>query len=384
MKREKKKKKIQWRQYLGMLLFLILGGVCGALLAGRISALEKAGASWLTIIILAAMLILCVYAAMFLQIIIHEAGHLLFGLRSGYRFSSFRIGSFMWLRQDGKLTSKRLSLAGTGGQCLMAPPDMADGRLPFVLYNLGGSIMNIVSALLFFLLYLLCKDVPYLSALLLMLAVIGAAFALMNGIPMRMGAVDNDGYNALSLGKNDEALRSFWVQMKTNERIAQGDRLKDMPEDWFTVPSGEGMKNSMTAAIGVFACNRLMDMHEFERADKLMAELLTMESAMAGVHRSLMVCDRIYCELIGERREDRLTAMLDKKQRQFMKSMKSFPSVLRTEYAWALLFEKNAVKAEKIKERFEKRARTYPYPSDMESERELVEIAASRLESAVK
>ncbi len=39
----------------------------------------------------------------FLQIIIHEAGHLVCGLASGYRFVSFRILSFTLIREDGKL-----------------------------------------------------------------------------------------------------------------------------------------------------------------------------------------------------------------------------------------------------------------------------------------
>ena len=55
----------------------------------------------------------------------------------------------------------------------------------------------------------------------------------MNGIPMRLGNVDNDGYNALCLGKSPAALRSFWLQMKINQQISRGVRLKDMPEDWF-------------------------------------------------------------------------------------------------------------------------------------------------------
>ena len=37
-------------------------------------------------------LILLLYVPFFLQILLHEEGHLIGGLLSGYRFSSFRIG----------------------------------------------------------------------------------------------------------------------------------------------------------------------------------------------------------------------------------------------------------------------------------------------------
>ena len=34
----------------------------------------------------------------YIAIIVHEGGHLLFGLLAGYSFSSFRIFSFMWIK----------------------------------------------------------------------------------------------------------------------------------------------------------------------------------------------------------------------------------------------------------------------------------------------
>ena len=106
-----------------------------------------------------------------------------------------------------------------------------------------------------------------------------------------------------------------------------------------------------------------------------MEQLIGLDS-LAGVHRNLLICDRIYCEIIGENRKNILDIMLDNPQKKFMKSMKKFPSVLRTEYAYELLTEKNVEKAKKTMLEFEKVARTYPYSCDVESERELMNIAS--------
>ena len=57
-----------------------------------------------------------------LLVIIHEAGHLVCGLRSGYKFVSFRMMNLTFIRVDGKIRIKRYSIAGTGGQCLLLPP----------------------------------------------------------------------------------------------------------------------------------------------------------------------------------------------------------------------------------------------------------------------
>ncbi|HBN85256.1 MAG TPA: hypothetical protein DDZ89_15595 [Clostridiales bacterium] len=55
-----------------------------------------------------------------------------------------------------------------------------------------------------------------------------------------------------------------------------------------------------------------------------------------------------------------------------MKYMKSFPSILRTQYAIALLSENDSTKAESYKDEFERIAKTYPHKGDVEADRELM------------
>jgi len=383
MKKEQKAKgKLQ--QWIVMGFFVLIGAVCGVLMVKFIELQGTQNGSLQEYLITLGVLFLGMYLGIFLQLIIHEAGHLVFGLKSGYQFSSFRIGSFMWLKEKGKIVSKKLSLAGTGGQCLMVPPPMQDGKFPVILYNLGGCIMNLVASAVFLILYLLIPKSTVISLFCLMMVPIGVAIALMNGIPLRLGTVDNDGYNALSLGKTPEAMQAFWLQLKVNEQIAKGIRLKDMPDEWFQVPDDDAMHNSMVATQGVFAANRLMDQQRFAEADRLMAHLLALDSGMVGLHRNLMICDRMYCELIQDNRKEVLEGMLTKEQLKFMQAMKKFPSVIRTEYAYALLALENTVKANAARTLFETVAKTYPYPSDVQSERELMNIADSVAYSALQ
>ena len=373
-----KKKKLQWQQYIGIIIFMFVGAACGYLITMYVDLNDVEGQTLSKNLFSMGLLFVFMYVGIFLQIIIHEGGHWFFGKMSGYKFSSFRIGSFMWVKENDKLRFHRFNIAGTGGQCLMEPPELKDGKIPVILYNLGGSLMNVIASVGFLILHYVFLPAAYVPIILLMFSIIGFGIALMNGIPMRMGMVDNDGYNAWVLSHNKDAMRAFWIQMKANEQISKGIRLKDMPKEWFDLSDDESMKNSMVATIRVFACNRLMDEHRFEEADQQIKHLLQIESGIVGVHQNLLICDQIYCELIGENRPNRIRAKLTKGQKKFMKAMKTFPSVLRTEYAYALLGEKDIDKAQKIKEQFEKCAKTYPYPSDIESEHELMEIAEEK------
>ena len=367
------KKKSDFKQYIGIAFMFVLGGVLGYVLIHCIDT-YIAEKTLYEVTLLYLLFIIVMYGAYFLHMIIHEAGHLIFGLLTGYKFRSFRILSFMLLKDKEKLKLRRLSIVGTGGQCIMMPPDIKNGKMPFLLYNLGGSFLNVIASVLPLVIYFGYNDSPFL----LIFAVIGFIAALTNCVPMRTSTINNDGYNALAISKSNEALEAFWVQLKVAEQNSNGLRIKDMPAEWFEVPTDESMKNSIVATRGVYACNRLMDEEKFSQADALMKHILEIDSGIVGVHRNLLICDRIYVELIFENREDVIKNMLTKEQKKFMKAMKSFPSVIRTEYALALFFEKNKAKAEKIKKEFEKVAKTYPYAHEIDSERDLMKIAEGK------
>ena len=309
------------------------------------------------------------------QIVLHETGHLIGGLLTGYKFCSFRIGNLQLQRENGSLRFRRLKLAGTGGQCLMTPPEPVDGKIPVMLYNLAGPLMNLLTALSALGGYFLSGGGSLGASLVFLFALAGFYLALTNGIPLRLGPIDNDGKNAFSLRRDPEAMRAFYLQMAVNSRQTAGERLRDMPDEWFIMPSDEAMQNALVAATGVFCCNRLMDEHRFAEAHEAMARLLTGRANLVGLYRALLLCDEIYLELIGENRRGALDAMLTKPQRRFMRQMKNFPSVLRTEYAIALLRDGDAVRAAALRARFEKIAATYPYQGDIAQERSLLALA---------
>lgn len=314
-----------------------------------------------------------IFFNMYFQLIIHEFGHLIFGLLSRYKFSSIRIGNRMLLKSSGKLKFKKLKIVGTAGQCLMTPPDMVNGKIPVLLYNLGGALLNFIFCIFFFLIYLFTKGTNYISVILELSITYGIYFTLLNAIPMKSGTIDNDGYNALSLLKNPNLCQEFWIQLKINELLSKGNRLKNMPNEWFYIPKPAEMRNSIATTIAVFTCNRLMDQHKFEEANENMKHILRSKTSINGINRNLLVCDRIYCEILNN---NTLSAkkLLTNEIKDFMNSMKDFPTILRTRYAYTLLIDGNFEKANEIKKRFIEVGKTYPYTADVRSEKELIDI----------
>ena len=131
----------------------------------------------------------------------------------------------------------------------------------------------------------------------------------------------------------------------------------------------------MVATIGVYAASRLMDQHKFDEAEALISHILEIETGIVAIHRNLLLCDLIYLELIGQNRSDRLDELYSKALKKFIKTMKAFPSIIRMEYAYYLLAADDPDMAARMKASFEKVAATYPYQNDINTERELIQIA---------
>lgn len=375
MDQKKKGKKRNFSTLLVLLPSLAIGALCGLMITHYADLSAEEGGGLLTVLILFAALILGIY----LQTAVHEAGHLVLGLLTGYRFSSFRIGSLMLLRRGGKLRLCRLSIAGTAGQCLMCPPEPKNGRIPARLYNLGGALTNLLLSMVLLTVYFLTRP-SLLATALLMAAAVGFLFAATNGIPMRAGLIDNDGKNAFSLEKNQAANRAFYLQLKINEMTVEGVRLRDMPEEWFTLAEEADRENALIAAIEVFAANRLMDMHRFEEAEASIRALLSRGGAI-DLHKNLLTCDLI-CILLKNGHRAEAAALVTKEQKRFMHAMRSFPSVIRTEYLLARFVFKNEAGAGLFARRLARCARRYPYPADIESEKRLIAVVEAGVAEA--
>ena len=134
----KEKKRFPFSTVLTLALMMALGFGAGWLGAWMADHADLAG--WQLLALLAAAAV-----GVLVQIVLHEGGHLAAGLATGYGFVSFRIGSIMLLKKDGRLQFCRYQLAGTGGQCLLAQPPWREEGFPALLYNLGGPAANLLS-----------------------------------------------------------------------------------------------------------------------------------------------------------------------------------------------------------------------------------------------
>ncbi|MDO4814731.1 MAG: M50 family metallopeptidase [Gemella sp.] len=315
-----------------------------------------------------------------LQTFIHELGHLVFGLLTGYKFSIFRVGSYALKRNHitNKFEIKKQKISGTGGQCLMIPPKKVDGEYPVILYNLGGPIFSLLGGLPLF--FIDNVENPYLNLFLLIFGVVGLAYALVNGIPFKSKMLANDGYNAYILYKSEHARESLYRQLVINHEYMQGKRLVQMPDEWFEIPEGLDMKNHLAAAIPIFKENRLFEEMKFNEVRSLINELKTGDYNLVGLYEAMLNIDLATIDLIEKGKQADLSILEDKNAKTIMHAMKDHLNIQILNYALAIIKDEDKEKAEKLKENFIKSIQKSVYPAELEIGLELMEKVDKSIE----
>ena len=370
------KKKKNYGDIAAKIIMLLTGAVCGIFIIFTMNffgTLVKGPAAFL-LMFAEAMIIM--YIASFVQTIIHESGHLIFGLITGYKFISFRIGHFMFIKEKGRLKIKLYNVVGTAGQCLMMPPQWNE-KIPYRLYNLGGCIMNAATALFALAAYFAAGAEGFFALCMAMLAVMGLSMALTNGIPMRVGGISNDGMNAALLGKKENTLRAFWLLLYVNGLIAKGERYRKMPREWFRLPEGEELSDPICCAMGVMLYNFCFDMHEFDEAEQTINYMLN-APGLLDVEKNELLCELLFLRVLRGAPKEEIDSLLTPKLDKYIKATANYVSRRRLAYAYQLLYLKNYSTAQKCLEVFERTAATYPYSAETENEREIIEIVKQK------
>lgn len=376
MGRNRKKKNSAFATLILMLIGGFVGLFAGKYLGKMIASTSLTNNFGLDIAIFAIVTIIVVYS----QIIIHELGHMIFGLFTGYKFLSFRVGNITLIRKENGYKLASFSFPGTAGQCIMSP-ERLDDDMPFVLYNLGGGLFNLFAAAISLLFLNLFSNMHVILTIFLSETIfLGVFFAIINLFPLNFG-ISNDGYNIMTMIRNKKSRKYFFMQLKLMEYLTLDKRVRDIPNELIEMPSDSELNNVMGAANAVLYCGKLMDEQRFDEAKEKIDYLLESDFNIINVHREVIKADRIYLELISENPSMELVKELyDKDLKKMMKALKNNISTPRFNYAVELLYNENIEKAKLAISNFNKIKSKYPYAGEIESETELLEIAKNKYE----
>lgn len=328
-------------------------------------SVDKMKMPYCVLIAFAALLI-----AAFANITLHEAGHLVGGLLTGYKFLSFRIFNITLMQDADGWHWKRFSINGTMGQCLMCPPHTTD--VPYFWYNVGGVTVNLIigiisAALLFFF------ELSTISfSICAMLLGTSLWFLLMNGIPMTPGGVPNDGKNILILWRHPEQRKYFHDMLAVAAEQSRGKRTVEMPDEWFeSKPVTQGSTVMEMSARNLHYV-RMMDEMRFTEALEIAEELITLGKSLPLLFQMEVTGDLLLLELVTHNRMDVVNELWNRDfgignmtlQKYIMTYRKYLPMKCATLFAYELISHQSPEKAQLYYDEVKNNFHAYTQPGE--------------------
>lgn len=366
------------KQLLKILIWLVIGGAAGYLIGagigslisgnsfdasiGKMSSMEQA--EGLLVFITA---ILALLTAFVVLVFVHEAGHLVAGLATGYKFVSFRIFNLTFLRIDGKLKLKSFGVAGTGGQCLLSPPDKRLEDIPSVWYNAGGVLANIVVLFIGIPVLFLCNN-PFVIEFVAVFLMIDLLMIISNGIPMKLNGMGNDGYNLLHMQKDLKSKKSTMMQLRVNALIQQGMRPMEMPSELFPDEEVCSWKNPLEVAFPLAHASLLVDRMEFDKARSEFEEMYSHRGDIMQLYNFEIAGELAFCAMVTGDTE-LAGRVLEPKVRKYIQTYsKVMSGKQRILFAMALYLEGDTAKASEIFRKLEAEKDKYLLQGEVRSD----------------
>lgn len=366
---------------IGFIAVFVLLGLVLAVISGELFAYYAWTDNVFTGLLLFTVLFSLLILAYLVQIVLHELGHLVFGLASGYTFVSFRVGSLTVVKDDGKFRLKKYNIPGTGGQCLMMPPEQKNGKYPYVIYNLGGVLFNFILSILALLPIIFVEDLSAgVWALLVLFIIAGVIGVLTNGIPLKIGGIANDASNILSLNKDPSAREGFYLQLRVNGLQSAGMRIKDMDHKLFKLDADADLSNPLNTGIKLMEHNWYLDNQDFANARAVLESLVPYFNKLLPLYVYEINSERIFLELIGDNDKELIDRLYTKTLQKYIKQSKFMMNKTRLMLAYEAFYNMDRSKAEDQYNLLRKMYDNYPNKGETDMELMLADWVMERID----
>lgn len=289
------------------------------------------------------------------------------------------------MNKNGKLCPKKSTNILYDCASEMAPPDLVDGKFPYVPVLLGGVFTSFVMLVAFIILLFVAGGSSIWAAIAWLGIIANLETVILNGIPYQLAPAGNLAACAIELKKDSTKMPEYWVLLKHSEWMADERPLTEFPEEWREILRASNfLQSACDVMVSVVELVDRMKNGRYKEAVGLITAVLYRNKGISEFQRASLTYDLIYCELMTENRRERIATLRHPNLLWLIQKVKKEPFVLRTEYAYTLLYENDLRKAEEYKRTFEKVAKRYPYELIIEEERLFMEEAYKKWSKTIR
>ena len=304
-------------------------------------------------------------------------GFLIFGRISGYKMAFLRIAFMKWTKDEkGKIHFSTTNEGGPVSRCGMYPPDMKDGKMPYLLYGHGFVILAsifIVISVVFFAFYF---STPVISSLLLVFIFVLLTVVFMD---LCIGSAKA----TRDIKKSPYAIKGLWLSCKLADPEFNNTSISHMPDEWFELADDANI-NTYWASLYLLGCGeRLLGKMQFEEASELLDIVLGPDSRLNNEQYVSTIANRLFCELMTNRNPQIIQKLYTPEFKNYLSNVRTYTNLCRN-YAFTLFMEHNPTGAAQIKAEFFEVGKHTPYQADVQDETKLLLYAENKYFSEIK
>ncbi len=312
-----------------------------------------------------------------ISLIIHELGHLIWGVIAGLKFLALSIGKILIFNDNGVVRIKKnVSLISTFGYCICGAHKTDEPKkINFSLYYIGGCMSNIIVAIIAMIFMVLTSNTPNISTMLGGFAFCSLLLGINNLIPTNISGFNTDGRNILDLIKNpDQAVQIYNIH-RINTLLCQGKTLAEMDAKLFSCDYA--LNSYISHTVRYMKALRYMQNQSFTAAEVEFRGLLDTDN-FQGFVKSVSLYELAFCRIMLGADSAEIEGMLTDGIKKYIAGAKKYdPSINRFMYAYHMLIDNSPELAQKYLDRILSIQNNYHAPGEIKMDLMLIDYVDS-------
>ena len=289
------------------------------------------------------------YTLYFISIILHEFGHLIFGLNAKLTFISFNILSYTFCIENNKLKIKKeAKIPGVLGYCNMTTEKNKKYNTNSIkLYYMGGIIFNIILAFISTVLIFFTNNV-YLMLIYILNIGNNVYLAIANAIPtITKSGKNTDALQIIYYADDKEYINTMSKLQMLQGLLAKGYDLKNIDKNLFSKP--QTFKTNSDVLNAMIYVDYLSSKDQYHEASKYAKKIL--EEAKELLSKQYIISLKlqlINCIFYSDGDFNQIKEIWNEDIKKYLDLMeKVTPIYIGINYMYATLIEKNEENSKK-------------------------------------